>query len=216
MPDASHVVYASNADLWRIRADGSGAPESLLVAMGSRYPGAVTPDGRTVVFHEAGSGQSGIRALDFDSAPAARTIIPAAFNETAPALSPDGRWVAYQSDESGRMEVYVRPYPGGGGRIPVSVNGGAEAAWSGDGRELYYRAGDTMMVAGVALRPTFAVTSRRPLFSGAFVSGGQFRDYDVSRDGQRFVMMRGSGAQSTFIVVHNLFDHLARGNAPRP
>jgi hypothetical protein len=215
-PDGSRIVYASNADLWRIKADGSGAPESLLVAVGERYPSSVTPDGRAVVFQESGSRESGIRRLAFDSAPAAETMIPAAFNEAAPALSPDGRWLAYQSDETGRLEVYVRPHHGGGSRVPVSVLGGAEPAWSRDGRELYYRAGDTMVVASVVLRPSFAVTGRRPLFAGNFVSSGPFREYDVAPDGRRFVVMRGSAAQSTFIVVHNLFDSLATARRNRP
>ena len=95
-PDGQRLVYSSNADLWWIAADGSGRPDSLLVATGSRYAGTVTPDGRSLVFQEFGGGVDGIRALVFDSAPAARTIIPGGFNESAPALSPDGHWLAYQ------------------------------------------------------------------------------------------------------------------------
>ena len=207
-PDGRRIVYASNSDLWWVAADGSGRPESLLVAAGSRFPGAVTPDGRTVLFQDYGGTANGIRALAFDSAPAARAVIPGAFNESAPALSPDGHWLAYQSDESGRLEVYVRPYPESGGRVPVSVLGGTEPAWSRDGRELYYRTGDTMMVATVALRPTFAVSGRRSLFSSPFLRGTLLREYDVAPDGQHFVMVRGGTAPSTLIALHNVFDRL--------
>ena len=207
-PDGRRIVYSSFADLWWIAADGSARPESLLVAVGTRYAGTVTPDGRAVVFQQLSGEQNGIRSLAFDSAPAARTVIPAAFNESAPALSPDGHWLAYQSDEAGRMEVYVRPYPGPGARVPVSVLGGTEPAWSRDGRELFYRAADSMMVAAVSLRPTFAVTGRRRLFAGAFLRGGPFREYDVTSDGQRFVMVQGGTAPSTLIAVHHAFDRL--------
>jgi serine/threonine-protein kinase len=194
--------------MWWIAADGSGRPESLLVAAGTRYAGSVTPDGRAVVFQALSGDPSGIRSLVFDSAPAARTIIPAAFNESAPALSPDGQWLAYQSDEAGREEVYVRPYPGPGARVPVSVAGGTEPTWSRDGRELFYRASDSLMVATVTLRPSFAVTGRRLLFGGAFLRGGPFREYDVAPDGQSFVMVQGGTAPSSLIAIHHVFDRL--------
>ena len=107
----------------------------------------------------------------FDSAPASPAIIPGTFGESAPALSPDGKWLAYQSDETGQMEVYVRPYPGPGARVPVSLQGGTEPAWAHSGRELFFRAGDSLMAAAVTLSPAFAVTGRGWLFTGAFVSG---------------------------------------------
>ncbi|MDP3775205.1 MAG: hypothetical protein Q8Q85_13160, partial [Gemmatimonadales bacterium] len=186
--DGRRIVYSSNADLWWIASDGSGAPESLLVAAGSRYAASITPEG-TVVFHESGAQSGGIRAMRLDSAPAARTIVPDAFQESAPALSPDGRWLAYQSSEPGRAEVYVRPFPGPGPRVPVSLNGGTEPYWSRDGRELFYREGDVMMAASVRTLPAFEVAERRRLFSGAFLPGGSFREYDVAPDGRRFVMV---------------------------
>jgi serine/threonine-protein kinase len=207
-PDGRRIVYSSNADLWWIVADGSGRPESLLVANGTRYPGSVSPDGRSVVFQETGGEANGIRSLAFDSAPTARTVVPAAFNESAPVLSPDGHWLAYQSDEAGRMEVYVRPYPQPGPRVPVSVLGGTEPVWSRDGRELYYRTSDSLMAASVALSPSFAVTGRRRLFNGTFLSGGFLREFDVAPDGQHFVMVRGGAAQSTLIGLHHVFDRL--------
>jgi Tol biopolymer transport system component len=215
-PDGRRLVYASDADLWWVAADGSAKPDSLLAAVGSRYPSAVTPDGRSVVFQEFSSSNSGIRRLVFDSAPAAQTILPPAFEESAPALSPDGKWLAYQSEETGRSDVYVRPYPGPGGRVPVSAQGGSEPAWSHDGRELYYRAGDSMMVATIATGAGLEVTARRALFTGSFLSGGRFREYDVSPDGQRFYMVSGSEAPSTFIAVHHFFDRLAFESRHRP
>jgi len=207
-PDGRRLVYSSNADLWRIAADGSERPESLYVANGGRIAGSVTPDGRSVLFQEYGSGIDGIRVLAFDSAPASRMILPAAFNESQVTLSPDGRWLAYQSDEADRMEVYVRPYPGPGGRVSVSLMGGTEPAWSRDGRELYYRVGDSLMAATVSLAPTFAVTGRRVLFTGTFLPAANSREYDPAPDGQHFVMIRGGAAKSTLIVLHNMFERL--------
>ena len=103
----------------------------------------------------------------------------------------------------------MRPYPGPGARVSVSVAGGSEPAWSRDGRELFYRADNTMRVAAVALQPTFAVTGRRVLFTGVFLRGGAFREYDVTPDGQRFLMVQGGTAPSTLIAMHNVFDRLA-------
>jgi serine/threonine-protein kinase len=208
-PDGRRLVYSSNDDLWWIAADGSGRPESLLVANGNRAAGTVTPDGRAVVFQEESSDRNGIRSMVFDSAPASRLIIPGTFGESAPALSPDGKWLAYQSDETGRMEVYVRPYPGPGARVSVSLQGGTEPVWAHSGRELFFRAGDSLMVAAVAASPAFAVTGPRRLFTGSYLSGDNYREYDVAPDGQRFVMLSGGAGRSTLIGLQHAFDRLA-------
>jgi len=208
-PDGRRLVYSSDADLWWMPADGSGKPEVLLTASGARFAGSVTPDGRELVFQEFGSPTGGIRRLVFDSAPAATVILPPAFDEAAPSLSPDGRWLAYQSEESGRSDVYVRPYPGPGPRVSVSVQGGAEPAWSSDGRSLYYRVGDSLVVASITTGDGFAVTGRRPVFVGRYRPGGRFREYDVSADGRRFYMVSGSETASSFTVVNGFFDRLA-------
>ena len=129
--------------------------------------------------------------MTFDSAPASRLVIAGTFGESAQALSPDGRWVAYQSDETGQMEVYVRPYPGPGARVSVSLHGGTEPAWAHSGRELFFRAGDSVMAAAVAPGHAFGVTGRRLLFTGAFVSGDTYREYDVAPDDQHYVMLQG-------------------------
>jgi serine/threonine-protein kinase len=207
-PDGRRVVYSSNDDLWWMAADGSSPPDSLLIAAGNRSAGSVTPDGRTVVFQETSGASNGIRELAFDSAPTARTIIPAAFDESAPALSPDGRWLAYQSDQTGQMEVYVQSFPVPGARIAVSLQGGSEPVWAHNGRELFYRSGDSVMVASVTLTPGFAVTGRRRLFSGSFKNGGAFREYDVAPDDQHFVMLSGEAGQATLIGVQNVFQRM--------
>ena len=78
------------------------------------------------------------------------------FFEGAPQFSPDGRWVAYLSDESGREEIYVQPYPGPGGKSQISTDGGTEPVWNPNGRELFYRSGNKMMAVDIATQPVFA------------------------------------------------------------
>ena len=83
------------------------------------------------------------------------------FDEFAPMFSPDGRWLAYLSDESGRLEVYVQPYPGPGGKWQISTEGGAEPVWARDGQELFYRSinGDRMMAVEITTDPTFSAAT---------------------------------------------------------
>ena len=100
------------------------------------------------------------------------------------AFSPDGRWVAYQSNESGTFEIYVQPFPGPGGKSPVSADGGLRPKWSRNGRELFFRAGDRMMAAPIEPGPAFASGTARVLFEGQYAPW-----YDVTPDG-RFLMVR--------------------------
>jgi WD40 repeat protein len=122
--------------------------------------------------------------------------------ELAPRLSPDGRWLAYSSDESGRQEVYVQPFPGPGRRVRVSDGFGEQPVWSRDGR-LFYRAGAALMVAQVSLSGDIAsVTSRQKLFDGDFFGAGEFAStYDVLPDGRHFLMARRTGAATGQLIA---------------
>ena len=111
----------------------------------------------------------------------------------APQLSPDGRWMAYASEESGRREIYVQAYPGPGGRWQISNDGGNEPLWSASGRELFYRSGDRMMGVDITTEGEFLAGKPRQLFEGSYVraAAGYVRaNYDVSPDGQRFLMLK--------------------------
>ena len=126
-------------------------------------------------------------------------------------MSPDGKWLAYGSDESGRPEVYVRPFPGiRDARWQISSRGGTEPVWSQDGRELFYRnATDDLIVAEVATSPTFAIRRQRPLFSAKpFISDSRNRAYSVAPDGQSFYFVRVPTTRVENIVVLNWFDEL--------
>jgi hypothetical protein len=119
--------------------------------------------------------------------------------------------VAYSSDESGRWEIYVEPYPGPGPKVPVSTEGGQQPVWSRDGKELFYRNGNKMMAAAVETKDEFKITGYNELFEGRYLSMASLQNYDVAPDG-RFLMIQ-EPAESTPLginVVLNWFDELER------
>ena len=117
--------------------------------------------------------------------------------EGQPKISPNGLWIAYLSDESGRNEVYVRPFPEvNKGRWQISENGGDSPLWSPDGKELYYRNGDSVIAVSVQTEPVFKRLKQEVLFQGTYVSlsGQDAHTWDISPDGKRFLMMKPSVA----------------------
>jgi len=146
-----------------------------------------------------------------DSTPV--TILGTPFDESMPSVSPDGRWLAYQSDESGQVEVYVRPFPGPGGVSPVSVDGGSTPVWAHNGREIVYQSPDnSWVVATVRTDPDFAVESRARFTSTeGFATQTDDRHFDISPDDQRLlaVRVRASGSAAVRdVVVQNFFEVL--------
>jgi serine/threonine-protein kinase len=210
-PDGKRIVYSrgqfGEGDLYWIPADGTGPAESLLVAPGDQWAGDITPDGRTLLFRSGGGGPvRSIHTLPLGGPRTPQSFLVNEFDNHSPSLSPDGHWVAYVSNESGRLEVYVRPFRGSGGRWQVSLAGGTEPLWAANGRELFYRNGNKMMVAAIAPHPTFTVGARRQLFEGNYLNDPVYRTYDVTRDGRGFVLVRSPKPTAEFIVVLNWFD----------
>ena len=152
-----------------------------------------------------------------DSAPVPIVASPR-FEERAATLSPDGRFIAYQSDESGRDEIYVRPFPrADDGRWQLSTAGGGEAVWSHGGREIFFRApSGEMMTVPVATAPSFSSGTPRALFAATrYAKSPGNRAYDVSPDDQRFVMLRlledsVSRPPAQLVFVDNWFGELRR------
>ena len=145
----------------------------------------------------------------------AQPFLRTQFDETEPRFSPDGRWLAYTSNESGRFEIYVQPYPGPGGKWQVSTEGGLDPVWNPNGRELFFRSGDDMMAVDVATQPGFAAGKPRKLFEGKYERAPiPVANYDVSGDGQRFLMLKPSeqaqAATTQINVVLNWFEELKR------
>ncbi len=128
-------------------------------------------------------------------------------------FSPDGRWLAYHSYASDRFtapDVYVQPFPGPGEKRQISTGGGAEPVWNSNGRELFYRNGDKMMAVEITTEPTFTAGTPRLLFEGRYERDVANRTYyDVSPDGQRFLMVEAAETGTAQInVVLNWFEEL--------
>ena len=218
-PDGSEVGFSSNRDgrrsLYARPSDFSGEARLLRAwsdETGSLLDALWTPDSRWLVY-QGGPGLGSdlfYAAPDPDSAPIVFLNTP--FAEDTPSLSPDGRWLAYQSNESGQSEVYVRPFPGPGGRSQVSVNGGTGPVWAHNGREIFYMAADnSWVVATVWTDPDFAVDSRERFASAeGFADSNVSQQFDLSRDDQRLLAIRVStpGTQVRDVVVLNFFEEL--------
>jgi hypothetical protein len=126
-------------------------------------------------------------------------------------FSPDGRWLAYVSNETGRYEVYVQPFPGPGGKRQISAGGGREPVWARQGRELFYRNGNQVMAVDVTLGSSFSAGKPRPLFEGQYFAQPGFINLDVAPDGQRFLLLQDATPDAALTQIHliqNWFEEL--------
>jgi Tol biopolymer transport system component len=204
-PDGKWITFGSVRDgrrnlFWQ-SADGSGAPERLARNERAQAPTSWSPNGQLLAFEQTSVTTRWdiwmLRISDRKAEP----FLVTPFNEGAPQFSPDGHWLAYVSDESGRFETYVRPYPAGG-KTPISTDGGTEPVWNHNGRELFYRSGNKMMAVDIATQPSFTASKPRLIFEGPYVlTGTTMPEYDVSSDGQHFLMLKPEPAAPTQINV---------------
>ena len=215
-PDGQRIAFQSvgpqdDGLFWQL-ADGSGGLERFCCENpGTVGPSSWSPDGQLM----AGGGFGGtgdlyvVRRGGRDQEFLASTP----FGEGAAMFSPDGRGLAYASTESGRLEIYVQAYPAPGGKWQISTEGGTEPVWNRNGRELFYRNGNRMMTVDITPLPNFSAGRPTLLFEGQYeptrVSSA---NYDVSPDGQRFLMLKASeaqeGAPTQINVVLNWFEEL--------
>jgi Tol biopolymer transport system component len=213
-PDGRWVTFSSRrrasgvGNLYRVAADGSGQPERLTTSEFLHVGSSWSPDSQFLAFDERQPPNADIWVLPFRGERKPWPFLHTPFREYAPTFSPDGRWLAYVSYESGRSEINVRPFPGPGGRWQISTEGGGEPVWARNGRELFYRNGGKMMVVDITTQPGFSAGAPRLLFDGPYVRGTHMPNYDVTRDGQRFLMMEMPPAQIN--VVLNWFEELKR------
>jgi len=199
-PDGKRIVFNSTRTgrsmvpmLWK-PADGSGPAELFAEGEYHQQPKSWSADGKWMVLTEGLNPKSGVDIwmlkLDGDRKP--EPFLNSRFNEIHPIFSPDGRWIAYVTDESGREEVYVRPFPGPGNIIPISTDGGMEPVWRPNGKVLYYRdaSGDKMMAVSFLTEPELRVGKPQLLFEGRYLGGAPWgRNYDIAPDGERFIMI---------------------------
>jgi len=213
--DGRRILYVSTqggrAGFWWQPADGSGPPVAAGLAKHNPWNIDLSADGRTAVFNSLYDGTFNLEAIELDSMREERALAasPTA-NEANGRFSPDGRSVAYQSDESGRHEVYARPFPESGSRVQVSSNGGRRPIWAPDGKTIYFWEGSRLMAATVSRAPELRVTSREALFDGQYE-----QDFDVSKDGKRFLMIESESSGLGLVVVPDWLTELRQLTAPR-
>ncbi|MBN2318663.1 MAG: protein kinase [Acidobacteria bacterium] len=228
-PDGKRIVFYSDQGdrgIYMKSADGTGSDDLIRpIPQYFGYPGSWSSDGKTLITQELWSGIFSIGALSMEGDRKWEPLLQGNFSYSQPEISPNGKWLAYTSNESGRNEIFVRPYPEvESGKWPVSNSGGDSALWSPDGRELYYRNGNEVMAVPVKTDPVFSKEGNpKVLFEGNYDPANftpgtlELHPWDISRDGKRFLMLKpptGSDAASTatgprnFVVVLNWFEKL--------
>ncbi len=205
-PDGRRIVYSSYRDgktaLYQKVSDGSSAEEILLEG-GDRYrfPTDWSPDGKFITYQEGAAGGWAIWMLPLDGDRKPYRFLTTQFSEREAAFSPDGKWLAYCSNESGAYRVFVVPFPGPGGKWQISPEGGGTPRWRRDGQEIFYLTADNKLMAAEvsAHGSSFEVGAVQALFETR--SYGAFGRFDVSADGQRFLVPYEAGQPTTAITL---------------
>jgi serine/threonine protein kinase/Tol biopolymer transport system component len=218
-PDGTRIAYFSNREgrgrtFWQL-ADGGGSVERLTSGE-IELPFSWSPDGQILATVDA-SKNPAIWLLHIADRKLERFPPDASAFNDGPQFSPDGHWIAYVSLEQGRRQIYVQPYPGPGGKRQIPTDDGNEPLWNPNGRELFYRTGDKLMAVDIRTEPTFSIGAPHELFERHYLrnADGYARpNYDVARDGQRFLMLRPveerSGGPTQIEVVLNWTEELKR------
>jgi serine/threonine-protein kinase len=210
---------AGGRNLFAQAADGTGAPSRLTESPNDQLPTSLSPDGTRLAFDELRPATgSDVMQLRLDGTHEVTPLVQTPFTERNGEISPDGRWLAYEANDSGRFEVYVRPFPDvASDHWQVSTGGGTRPLWARNSQELFYlTATGALMRVGVARGPTWAATAPTKLFEGRHVAPAFLwgRTYDVSADSRRFLMIKDSAAgdpsatPASMVVVLNWTEEL--------
>jgi hypothetical protein len=208
-------------NLWWQAPDGTGAAERLTTSNNGQFSTGITPDGTAVMFSEQ-TPTMGRNLLHLALVGTRRVtlLLQTKFDKRNGIISPDGRWLAFESNSSGAFEIYIRPFPNvGGGQWEVSTAGGTQPLWARNGKELFYLGADgaLLRVPVEASGATWHAGTPTKLFEGRYSTGAGIggRQYDVSRDGQHFLMIKtpgtdASAAPPALIVVQHWTEELKR------
>ena len=212
-PDGKQIVFRTPTGLRSIETDGSGRSRTIDGTTSGDFPSAVSPDGATLATaRRTADGPADVYLLSLAGDPEPRALVTGPAFEGGPQFSPDGRWMAYVSGESGQFQVYLRRYPGPDSRWQVSTDGGTSPLWNPTGDELFYRNGNKMMAVSFSATPDVTLATPRLLFEQRYAYGSTIAltNYDVSADGQRFLMVKSDSAVAHLSVVVNWFSELSR------
>lgn len=214
-PDGRSIIFASarnqHPDLYRKSLDGAGAEELLYSDNLEKSPTSWSPDGKFLLYHALMGAGNAVLVLPLTPDRPGAPLKPFRFtqspyNEISAQFSPDGRWIAYVSSESGRPQVYVARFPGAGGKRQISVASGGIPRWRGNGKEIFYVGpeGKLMSAAVIIKGDSLEVGEVRPLF-GPVASPSSYSytsySYDVSADGQRFLVALQPGSSTEGVTV---------------
>ncbi len=198
-PDGRKIAYTANPksqlDLYVKEANGAGQAQPLVESEVSMYASDWSPDGKSLAVSAIdphGKTVADIWIVSMEGEHTAKPFLATRFFETGARFSPDGRWLAYQSNESGRNEVYLTPFPGPGGKWQVSQGGGEEPAWRHDGGALFYRSSEgALLEAGLTFKgAAVEVGTPRQLFKAPpNVGSGTARSFAVAPGGDRFLFL---------------------------
>jgi len=186
--------------IYRVAADGSSAPQLIRETSVNSHVTATAGDYAAVTVNDPLT-STDLWLLKLRDHNEMLVFKRTDATERQGSLSPDGHWLAYASNESGRSEIYVEPVPGPGGRWQISNDGGEQPRWVRHGREILYRNGTKMMSVSVQVQPVFRAGKASQLFDRRFDRGGSVAGYDVTPDGQTFVMTRSEHASPTEVRV---------------
>jgi hypothetical protein len=210
--DSRRILYASTQGgptaLWWHPADASGPPVKAAESAHNPWWLDLDSSATHAVYSAIYDGSFNLEALSLDGSNRVTELAASPGNDASPRFSPDGRSIAYTSQESGRSEVYVRPFPEAG-RTRISAKGGSRPIWDPDGKRIYFWEDDRLIAAALARDPTLRVVSRTTLFEGSYDA-----DFDVTKDG-RFLMIESDTAGANLVVIPNWRTELKRLTTPR-
>ncbi len=218
-PDGQRIVFDSGRDgaghnLYWKAADGTGQVERLTTSPNNTGAYSFSPDGKSLVHRDAGTTSTwNLHVLSMEGEFSSQPLLDSEFAEQSAAISPSGRFLAYQSNESGQYEIYVRPFPNvDDGKWQISSDGGTGPVWAPRGQELFYRNGSALEVVSIKTDSTFTAGSPAVLFTGIYTIGLGFVNYDISPDGQRFLMLQPTEpeAEPQINVILNWTEELKR------